>query len=206
MEMQSEDTDGLVMDLALRGSARGARAKPMSMDLLGPLGPEHLPELATPTPLAAATPSIAKLRHAHHMLARALAGGMNQNEAAFATGYSPSRVSILQHDPAFAELVEYYRGQKDEIFLDVTKRLATIGLSAADELQERLEESPKTFSNGQLMELSTAFLDRSVTQPKGQGPSGAPGPAVQFVVNFVKPKGQDESTIIEHAPLGPKAA
>lgn len=120
-------------------------------------------DLATrgPAPLA----GIQKIRDSHHQLARLLAEGRKPVEVAELTGFSQSRISILQRDPAFKELLEFYRGTVAEVFVDVQKRISTLALDALQELHERLHEAPESFGNTQLLELVTRALDRSGHAP-----------------------------------------
>lgn len=167
------------------GSARGKRAMPLSMEFERELGPSDLPLILEPPPQGAFTPPLARIRNSHHMLARLLAEGKSGQEASLVTGYAPSRISILQNDPAFSELVTYYKGQVEAKYLDVHERLASLGLSSLDELQARLEEDPNSFKNRELMELAEFALDRSVTKDarKAGANAGAGAPIVQ--VTFV---------------------
>src|SRR5215813_12581621 len=68
-------------------------------------------------------PAIQRIRSRHHLMAQMLASGLKPTEVAQKTGYSISRVSILQADPAFKELVSNYRGQSENLFFDVKERL-----------------------------------------------------------------------------------
>lgn len=129
---------------------------------------------------------LAKLRQRHHHLARLLAEGIKHVEASAITGYSQSSISILLQDPAFQELVEHYSSQKAQIYLDVHERLAQLGTSAMEELQERIEESPDKLSVNQLESIIQTAFDRSVAPLKGGAKSGAPGGAsVSVKVEFV---------------------
>src|SRR5438105_3835863 len=67
--------------------------------------------LADPPPLANTQRPLVRIRHRHHQLARLLAGGTAAVEASAITGYSQMRISLLQKDPAFCELMAYYAGQ-----------------------------------------------------------------------------------------------
>jgi hypothetical protein len=144
--------------------------------------------LATPKP---GTPAIKNLRNQHHALARLLAEGRNGVECSEITGYSPSRISILQGDPTFADLVQYYRGQVSERYLNVHERLAAIGVTCLEELQERLEVNPNEFTVRELREIMESTFDRSVApskgSPKGAG-AGLTNGGNTLVVQFVSPK------------------
>lgn len=109
---------------------------------------------------------IEKLRSKHHALARAIASGMTQGDAAIVAGYSQCRVSILMGDPTFQELVAFYRRDIDGAYRDMHHMLSALGQDAVEELHERLEEAPDDFSNSMLLEIATKMADRT-----GYGPS-----------------------------------
>lgn len=111
---------------------------------------------------------VAKLKHAHHMLARLMASGVPAAECHLQTGYSISRQSILKGDPAFNELIAYYKTQIEEKFSMVHERLAALSMDVASELQERLETAPEGFTNNELNSLLQTALDRT-----GHGPASS---------------------------------
>jgi len=111
-------------------------------------------------------PALKRISDRHHALARAIASGMAMGEAALVCGYDISRVSILKDDPAFQELLEFYREEKDRAFRSVQDKLAGIASDALDELQTRIEDEPEKLSVGQLLQLVTIGADRS-----GNGPT-----------------------------------
>jgi hypothetical protein len=77
-------------------------------------------------------------------------------------------VSILKDDPAFQELLEFYREEKDRAFRSVQDKLAGIASDALDELQTRIEDEPDKFTVTQLLALLTTAADRS-----GNGPASS---------------------------------
>lgn len=113
------------------------------------------------------TPSIMKLKSSHHNLARLLAEGRTGVEASYITGYSQSRISILKSDPAFMELVVYYAGQAEEVFINVHERLANLGLDALEALHEKLldPEGPD-LSIKELKDIVELTMDRAGFGPK----------------------------------------
>lgn len=166
------------------GSARGRRAAPLSMSVVRELNAADLELILNPPPQGITATPLSKLRHSHHMLARLLAEGRKPGECAMMTGYSPSRISILQNDPAFQELISYYKDNVEAKYLDVHERLAALGLSSLDELQERLENNPEDFKNRELMELAEFAMDRSLTKEARKGgaqQAGAVVPSVNVV-------------------------
>lgn len=117
-------------------------------------------------------PPLKRLSERHHALARCLASGMEDGDAAITCGYVASRVSILKADPAFQELLAFYRQNVSDKYLDMHGVLAGLSLDAATELRERLEADmqadDKTMSTGQLIELTKLGADRT-----GFGPQSA---------------------------------
>lgn len=115
-------------------------------------------------------PPLKRLSERHHALARCLASGMSDSEAAITCGYVASRVSILKADPAFIELLAFYRQSVDGKYLDMHGVLAGLSLDAAMELRERLEldisADEKKISVGQLMELTKLGADRTGFGPQ----------------------------------------
>lgn len=145
---------------------RGRSLTPLELEILGSVSPSDLVERETDGGLTTSeAPTLAKLRGIHHDIARLLASGLRPTEVSAATGYSPSRIATLQNDPSFKELLAFYSAKNDEVFVDVRKRLATLGLDAAGELSDRLVDKPETFTNTQLIELTKASLDRAGYNP-----------------------------------------
>jgi hypothetical protein len=184
-------------DLAI-GSARGGRKPLGSGDLdiqvVRALGPEDLPLLAAPLPIGSLPPTVQSLRASHHQLAQLVALGMSDGDAALATGYSLSRVSILKADPTFQQLLEHYSTQRELRFADVLERMKVLGLSTLDELQARLEENPNGFANRELLEMVDLMLVKSRSGPgMATGPGGqAP---VTVNVSFVEAGARSGPTI-----------
>jgi hypothetical protein len=133
---------------------------------------------------------IQKLRAPHHTLARLLAEGKKHPECSIVTGYTVEYVVMLERDPAFQELVAYYREQITPIYLNVHERLASLGAMAMEIIQERMTdpEKVKTMTTGQLREIMNDALDRSVAPSKvgafGNG-NGQQGPSPAININFV---------------------
>ena len=140
---------------------------------------------------------VARLRHSHHLLARSLAEGKSNIQAAAISGYTPGTVTSLKNDPAFQELVTHYREQVSDLFEQIQDRLGALGLSFLDELQHRLEQDPGQFSIGQLRGLAESLLDRSVAPQKGQkAGQGIAGPAAISVnIKFAEATQNTQRTI-----------
>jgi hypothetical protein len=114
---------------------------------------------------SAKPPQIKRLRDSHHALARALATGSTPQQASLTTGYSLSRISILQADPSFRELMEYYRKTSDEAFLDLEGRIIGLAADGMQELRERLEDNPESFTHEEIVALTKIFVDRAGYAP-----------------------------------------
>lgn len=113
---------------------------------------------------------IQRLRERHHTMARLIAEGRKIGEVAAIVGMEISRVSILQGDPTFKELVVFYRGEVEARYVEVHETLAGLSLDAAIKLREKLEASDEEgadqISIAQLIELTKLGADRT-----GHGPS-----------------------------------
>ena len=116
----------------------------------------------------AATPALQNLRPSHHTLARLMAKGLKQVDVSAITGFSQSRISILKRDPAFGELLEHYAGQVEAVNVELLEKVKLLAGDALAELHGRLDTDPEGFSNGALLELVKASLDRSGVGPKAQ--------------------------------------
>lgn len=195
-------TDLSVLEQVVIASARGGAKRPQELALqyVRDLNAGDLDLILNPPEVGAKVPVIKQLRHTHHLAARLLAEGRKPGEVSLMTGYANSTISNLQTDPAFGELVEYYKQQKDGAWLEVNERLAALGLSFADELQNRLEESPEVYSVGQLLEGAKAFLDRSITKAQGASSLGGVAPAVTVNVNLVRPQKRPQGPVLDIDP------
>ena len=146
---------------------KGRAAKPLTYVVGRELDDEDLAQLASEG-RAQAVPALTKLRERHHTLAKMLAQGSPEQDAAVACGYSLSRVSILKTDQSFRDLVAFYRQGVVERYYDMHEAAAALGRDAIEELHERLEEAPEDFSIPQLMTLTSTMMDRV-----GHGPSSS---------------------------------
>lgn len=134
---------------------------------------------------------IQKLRAPHHTLARLVAEGKSHPECSAITGYGVEYVSMLERDPAFRELVAYYKEQVSAAYINVHERLAVLGTTAMEILQERLTDDAQVakLSVGALREIMNDALDRSVAPSKvnqgGFGPGGQQDLPRAININFV---------------------
>lgn len=159
-------------------------------------------------------PRIKTLRYNHHLLAKAVASGKTLLECSNLCGLTVARISDLKNDPAFQELVSFYAEELNEVYVDVHQRMAALGTSVLEELQERFESEPEKFTKRELMDLFTTMADRSIPTAKG-GPNpqqviatgGGAGLALQ--INFVSPATAEPETLdakLIPTPLPPTQA
>jgi hypothetical protein len=106
-------------------------------------------------------PPLKRITDRHHSLARLIAGGASDGEAAATIGFSLSRVSILKQSPAFQDLLALYRKEVDREFATVLEHMAGMSRDALLELRERLEDEPDRFSNRELLDTVNTFVDRA---------------------------------------------
>lgn len=159
----------------------GASLQPKAPPQFGELAPKDVEA----GPNGPSRSTVLRLRHTHHMLARALAEGKSNIAAAAISGYAPSTVSALKADPAFQELVAHYSAQVDDLFAQIHDRIGALGVSFLDEIQQRFETSPESFSIGQLQKMSEFLLDRSVAPAKNGLKAGPSGPtAISVKIDF----------------------
>ena len=111
-------------------------------------------------------PPIAKLRASHHALARALAAGCKPAEAGLITGYSASRISILQKDPSFIELMDLYRDQVQDNFSAGLELMKVAHVEMVEEIVDRVRDNPEKIEFNDLVTAAKTFSDRV-----GMGPA-----------------------------------
>jgi hypothetical protein len=129
---------------------------------------------------------VSVLRTGHQQLAQLLASGVNDLDASMITGRSVSSIRTLRVDPAFKELLAYYAEQQDGFKFDAYARLVTLGGTAMDVLQERLEAVPDRFTNSELRQIIGDTMDRSAAPAKGDPRPGAgPSAGLNVNINFV---------------------
>jgi hypothetical protein len=160
-------------DLGLELRVNGRQLAPVAVSHIRNLTIADLAQLDAPR--AVATPLLKRLRDSHHSLARLTAEGRSNAEISAITGCNQTRLTILKDDPAFAELVEFYRRQKQEILSDVDLRMAELLKDTVGELAERLETDSDAFSIAELQDQVKLLADRT-----GHGPSSKQQIDVRF--------------------------
>lgn len=165
--MNLEDLTAELFDPGLVLTDRPTRTKPqqdLAATVARPLDLEDI-ELADSRELGSETPQLKTLRDSHHRLAQLLARGVRPTDAALLTGYSVGRISVLQEDPAFKELLSQYRESVQDAFADTVYKMKSVTDDSLGILQERLLDNPDSFSNGMLVEVISKLGDRAGYSP-----------------------------------------
>lgn len=168
MQSHTKGISGLIDEVLGAPPARGRKpAKPLYASITRQLTEADIKALwdAPEGSLRSSVTTIQKLRTSHHMLAKLIADGVSNNDAALITGYSISYISTIKNEPMFQDLVQHYTSMKAEVYLDVHQRLASLGLDIVEEIQERLATEPESFALRDLKELGELALDRSGAGP-----------------------------------------
>lgn len=110
-------------------------------------------------------PRLRKIRTIHHQAAYMLASGAPPMQVARSLGFSASRVSVLQQDPAFRSLMETYKSAIIKDTLDVKSRALALSTLAMEELQDRLLDSPEELNPRLLLDIASQTLDRAGYSP-----------------------------------------
>ena len=137
---------------------------------------------------AAAGPSLVALRQSHHQLAQLIVSGAPQEEISLISGYSPSYISNIQNNPAFAGLMAHYATVRELKFADVVDRMRSLGLDTLEQLQEQITENPEKFSTRERLEIIELMLVKPMVAARSAGGSGGgAAPAVTFNIGFKTP-------------------
>ncbi len=154
-----------IIDAGVSLSRGGRKALPLQVNSVRNLEASDLLAAAAEGQGHTKAAPLKNLRHSHHALAKLLATGVKPGEASIITGISPSRISVLQADPSFADLLSHYAGMEKEGWdrnrADMRERLRVIGFDALETLHERLEDTPEAFDNKTLLAIVEASADRT---------------------------------------------
>lgn len=141
----------------------GRQALPLELDFARVLTEADVARAGEPR--GSKPPTLKALKDTHHSIAKMLASGKRPAEVSAIMGYSLSRISILQGDPAFKELLEFYRDNAQAAYRDLHEQLASISSTALNVMVERLEDTPEAVSDDTLLDLVKLGADRT-----GHGP------------------------------------
>lgn len=151
------------MELGLETTVSRLSATGLQVEIAGPVLEAHVAFLEADRP-ERKTPALKRISDRHHSLARSIASGMPQGQAAAIHGYNYAHTSVLMSDPAFRELVDVYRSQINMEMNSLHSKLAMVAGSALNQLQDRLEEEDLPVN--QLLNIAQMGADRV-----GAGPS-----------------------------------
>lgn len=155
------------MDLGLEYiPLNGRKMKQRLVNVVRDLEPDDLDKLEEERGVQKYIPKVRRLSERHRNLARVIAAGKTTAEASAITGYAAAYICILNGDPAFKELVNVFRQNRDIIYEQVHEKIAGISDLAADILRDKLEEDDTKVSYPVLLDIMKAAADRS-----GNGPS-----------------------------------
>jgi hypothetical protein len=143
-----------------KAAGPGRRALSLDIDFVREINEADLALLSSQS-AGSVAPPLKRITDRHHSLARLLAGGMTEGEAALVLGYDISRVSILKSSPAFIELLALYRMEVDREFATNLEHMAGLSKDALLELRGRLEDEPENFSVRELLSIATEMQDRA---------------------------------------------
>lgn len=149
------------LDLAI--TPRGRAAEPLGHRSLGPLAPADVKKLDERR-TAQAAPPITQIRARHHAIARLIAEGRSHLEVSAILGnITPTRISQLSDDPAFAELVSFYINAQGQTFIDAQSRMHGLLLDTLEVLQDRMDDpdAVKELSQGVLLQQYETLADRT---------------------------------------------
>lgn len=113
-------------------------------------------------------PTVKNLKDSHHAVARLLACGIRSGEVAERTGYSRVRISILQQDPSFRELIEHYRTVEAQAFIEARDEYwdsaVALRTKAARAIVDQMDEADETGEKiplNRLLAIHDSFADRT---------------------------------------------
>lgn len=184
--------------------SRGAVAEPLALEVLRPLTARDMERLGEAPKVG--VPILQRLRATHHRQAQLLASGKSVSETAAIVGCTPQRLTQLQADPAFSDLVAYYQDQLMAAMLSDTARLkdkiVDVGEMAVDELRERMEDDAKrrAMKTGEIRRIAEFAMDRTVAPPVVAPPTNTAPAAI--TINFGTPVADqrpNSAPLIDHA-------
>jgi hypothetical protein len=169
--------------------SRGAVAEPLTLEVTRELTASDLLRLSEAPKVG--VPLLQKLRATHHRMAQLQASGKTMGQIAAIVGCTTARLTQLQGDPTYTELVAYYNDQIMTAMIEDSARLrdkiVDAGEMAVDELRDRLEDDAKRtrMSTSDVRQIAEFAMDRTVAPPKAAPmQSVVPG---NITINFGTP-------------------
>lgn len=179
--------------------SRGAMAEPLLMEITRELTESDLAR-AHEAPRSG-VPILQRLRATHHRQAELLAQGKSLREVAAIVGCTTQRLVQLQADPAFSDLMAYYKDQIMVLALNDGARLRDkildVGEMAVDELRERMDDDAirGRMPVGEVRKIAEFAMDRTVAPPKAAPTQVTPPAAI--TINFGTPIARPSGLVVE---------
>lgn len=152
---------GDVVVPTLRSGNPTFQSRPISVSIIRELTEDDLAAQLASGPQGVRQKPLVRISHSHHNLAQLIAIGKEYEYISLVTGYSPTYIGSIQHDPLFAELLQYYRSIREMVFVDVLERMKVASLTTLEQLQEDLEENGERWSKREKMEFLKLCLEHS---------------------------------------------
>lgn len=153
------------LDLPIR--TLGRPASQLSAEIVRELTGADIALLAS-APRGVTAPRLRRLSQSHHQLAQVLASGAKPGLAAVMTGYSASRISILQADPAFQDLIAFYEQNKEAAFQNFWDLASGLSVDMMLLVRDRLEEDPDQIGLAMAHDFIKLFADRTGNGPQSK--------------------------------------
>ena len=131
-----------------------------------------------------------RMKDSHWSVAQGLASGMKPVEVSRITGFSATTIANLERDPTFQEALAYCREEQHLENVDMRERLRTLLFDVAQEIQDRIVDTPEAFSVSELRQTAAMLADRT-----GNGPSST----VHAEVDIISRLSYDEQLRIARA-------
>ena len=169
--------------------SRGAIAEPLTFSVVRELISTDMLRLSEAPKVG--VPILQRLRAQHHRQAQLQAAGHAMNEIAAIVGCTTARLTQLQGDPMYMDLVSYYKDQIMTAMIEDSARLrdklVDAGEMAVDELRDRLEDNERRnrMSTSDVRQIAEFAMDRTVAPPKA-APAQSPIPP-NITINFGTP-------------------
>ena len=142
--------------------------------------------------------------------ARMIALKSTPAEILYATGYNKKYLKKMMEDDEFKELVRCYEAENSKMteMYCIYQKLTILGMTAVEELQERLSEGEnlKATSTAQLLRIAEEMLDRTVAPSKRPVEHISSGQSnntpLQVNINFSDPKPEVATIDVTANPNG----
>jgi hypothetical protein len=184
---------------------KGPVPKPLVLSYVRDLDSNDMLRLATLPRVPTAVPTLQRIRAQHHRIAQYLAMGKTSGQVAIIVGSTTQRISQLERDPTFQELMSYYQEQMADTNIEAGQRiqgaLVEITEFSVTEIRDRLANDAlrAAMSTDELRKLAEMGGDRTVAPPKTAQRSEQMPTQITFNIGGPRTLPQP-SVVIEHEP------